>query len=264
MKTMQGKGVGSGLPPRLRENIENPINFKPLTQDLAHGYEADVLADVAKAIVALDRDGKLSKQQHRLAVQAQILLNAFAKIGVVALIDEATGYQQYRLRRPYRLRHCSCGGGLACQFDEVLFDIVIRDVLAARLPGTHPRRAWRVGHCREFSPGEPLIALPNSAEDIIELLIGSRDNERLRFTRLRIHVLRIVCDPVPPVFLELMIQRGEHWPLWPRLKTLSNSGASGGCQIPAVEVVNQLLDLQRIHVSNAILFGFQKEGVRDP
>jgi len=43
MKTMQGKGLGSGLPENLREKINNPLNFKPLTQDLAHGYDADVL-----------------------------------------------------------------------------------------------------------------------------------------------------------------------------------------------------------------------------
>lgn len=102
MKTMQGKGLGSSLPETLREKINNPLNFKPLTQDLAHGYDADVLADVAKAIVAADSDGKLTKQQHALAVQAQILLNAFAKVGVVALIDEATGYQQ--IRDPNALR----------------------------------------------------------------------------------------------------------------------------------------------------------------
>lgn len=52
MKTMQGKGLGSSLPDSLREKIQNPINFKPLTVDLAHGYDADVLADVAKAVVA--------------------------------------------------------------------------------------------------------------------------------------------------------------------------------------------------------------------
>lgn len=102
MKTMQGKGLGSSFPEKLREKINNPINFKPLTQDLAHGYEADVLAEVARAVADADKEGKLSKQQHRLAVQAQILLSAFAKIGVVALIDEATGYQQ--IRDPKALR----------------------------------------------------------------------------------------------------------------------------------------------------------------
>lgn len=100
MKTMQGKGLGSSLSDSLREKIQNPINFKPLTVDLAHGYDADVLADVAKAVVAA-ADG-LSKAQQPLVAQARILLNAFAKVGVVALIDEATGYQQ--IRDPKALR----------------------------------------------------------------------------------------------------------------------------------------------------------------
>ncbi len=102
MKTMQGKGLGSRLPEKLREKIDNPINFKPLNRDLAHGYEADVLSEVARAIAKADKEGGLTRQQHRLAVQAQILLNAFAKVGVVALIDEATGYQ--KVRSPDALR----------------------------------------------------------------------------------------------------------------------------------------------------------------
>jgi hypothetical protein len=102
IKTMSGKGLGSVLPIKLKEMIQNPINFKPLTQDLAHGYDATVLSEVAKAIVTADRAGLLTKAQHALAEQAQILLNAFAKIGVIALIDEATGYQQ--IRNPEALR----------------------------------------------------------------------------------------------------------------------------------------------------------------
>lgn len=103
MKTMQGKGLGSVLSDKLREKINNPINFKPLVMDIAHGYEADILADVAKAIVtASDGSIGLTKAQQPLVVQAKILLHAFAKIGVVALIDEATGYQQ--IRDPSALR----------------------------------------------------------------------------------------------------------------------------------------------------------------
>ena len=102
MKTMQRKGLGSALPEKLQEKIQNPLNFKPITQDLAHGYDADVLVEVAKAIVAADKQGLLTKAQHNLAVKAQVLVNAFAKVGVVALIDEATGYQQ--IRNPDALR----------------------------------------------------------------------------------------------------------------------------------------------------------------
>lgn len=103
MKTMSGKGIGSNLPITLQERIQNPLNFKPLTQDLAHGYDANVLMDVAKAIVAADKSGKLTKTQHALAMKAQVLVNAFAKVGVVALIDEATGYQQIRSPEALRL-----------------------------------------------------------------------------------------------------------------------------------------------------------------
>lgn len=103
IKTMQGKGLGSVIPAKLREKINNPINFKPLAMDLGHGYEADILADVAKAIISADEIGVgLTTAQQPLVAQAKILLHAFAKIGVVALIDEATGYQQ--IRQPDALR----------------------------------------------------------------------------------------------------------------------------------------------------------------
>ncbi len=102
MKAMGRKGLGSELPDSLKEIIENHINFKPLTQDLAHGYEADVLSRVAGAIVNASKKGKLTSSQERLAQQARVILNAFAKVGVIALIDEATGYQQ--IRDPSALR----------------------------------------------------------------------------------------------------------------------------------------------------------------
>lgn len=103
MKAMQRRGLGSELGSKLVEKIENPINFKPLTQDLAHGYEADILVDVCKAIIRADDAGKLTKTQAGLAAQARILLQAFAKVGVTALIDEATGFQQVRSPTALRL-----------------------------------------------------------------------------------------------------------------------------------------------------------------
>ncbi len=96
LRSMTRKGIGSELGAKLVETIENPVVFKPLTQDSAHGYDAEVLVDVCKAILrAKDRE-KLTPSQEFLAVQAQILLNAFAKVGVDALIDEATGFQEVR------------------------------------------------------------------------------------------------------------------------------------------------------------------------
>ena len=96
LRAMRRKGLGSELDQKLIEKIENPINFKPLTRDLGHGYEANVLVEVCKTVVRADEAGKLTKAQQGLAIQARILLHAFAKVGVTALIDEATGFQEVR------------------------------------------------------------------------------------------------------------------------------------------------------------------------
>jgi hypothetical protein len=40
----------------------------------------------------------LSKQQDHIANKAEILVRAFARVGIIALVDEATGYQRVRAR----------------------------------------------------------------------------------------------------------------------------------------------------------------------
>ena len=102
LRAMQRKGLGSQIDQQLISQIESPIIFKPLSQDLAHGYDAEVLVDVCKAIIKASEAGKLTSSQEALSIQAKILLQAFAKVGVTALIDEATGFQQ--VRNPDALR----------------------------------------------------------------------------------------------------------------------------------------------------------------
>lgn len=80
--------------------IEKPIRFAhPGGGRLAYGYPATVLADICDALLAARRAGTLQKQQLHLAEQAEILVRGFARVGIIALIDEATGYQEVRDRR---------------------------------------------------------------------------------------------------------------------------------------------------------------------
>lgn len=102
LRSMTRKGIGSELDHKLVQTIENPLIFKPLNLDSAHGYDAEVLVEVCKAILRADEQDKLTKSQAFLAAQARVLLNAFAKVGVTALIDEATGFQD--IRSPDALR----------------------------------------------------------------------------------------------------------------------------------------------------------------
>lgn len=63
-----------------------------------NGFEATVLADICDAFLEARKHIKLSKRQEVIADQCEILIRAFAKVGIIALVDEATGYQYDRER----------------------------------------------------------------------------------------------------------------------------------------------------------------------
>ena len=103
LKTLSGKKLGSEITENLRENLENPIVFEIVGADLGHGFEAETLVDVCKAVVRADDAGKLLESQKPMAHQARAIINALAKVGIAALIDEATGYQTERSPDALRL-----------------------------------------------------------------------------------------------------------------------------------------------------------------
>jgi hypothetical protein len=102
MRTIQRKGLGSVVPQELHNKLNNPIIFKPLTGDPGHGYEGTVLIDVCDAIWEAKKRGKLAPSQGALAIKAEIILRSAAKVGITALIDEATGYIKDKRKEEYR------------------------------------------------------------------------------------------------------------------------------------------------------------------
>jgi len=92
MRTMARKGVRSVLSENLIEKIENPIYFKPLTGDLAFGLDAEVLIEVCDALIEAKNRLALAPSQTFLAIQSEIIIRSAAKVGIISLIDEATGY----------------------------------------------------------------------------------------------------------------------------------------------------------------------------
>jgi len=102
VRAMNRKGLGSVISEELRHKIDNPIVFKTLTSDLGHGYEATVLIDICNAIIDAHKADKLGKGQDMLLVQAEIIVRASAKLGIVALVDDATGFIADKRREAYR------------------------------------------------------------------------------------------------------------------------------------------------------------------
>lgn len=60
------------------------------------GFKADILPRVCDVYLHARSDGILVKQQQHLAVASEIIVRSLAKVGIVALVDEATGYQVER------------------------------------------------------------------------------------------------------------------------------------------------------------------------
>ena len=81
---------------------KEPDHFNPIicykgTQKI-NGYEATILADICEAFLEARNFIELSTRQRVIADQCEILIRGFARVGITALVDEATGYQYERER----------------------------------------------------------------------------------------------------------------------------------------------------------------------
>jgi hypothetical protein len=77
----------------------SPIRFiPPHGGNPADGYEATILPDICAVIIDADQKGKLDGRLKRLAERAAVLQHGFATVGIIAMVDEATGYQEIRAR----------------------------------------------------------------------------------------------------------------------------------------------------------------------
>ena len=108
-------GTGSlklvdGLPPFLvAENLKpfisdelmqstTPIVFRTVKGGRAFGYDAMLLPMVCEVYVNARDENKLLRGQEHIAAACYILMKGLARVGIIALVDEATGYQEQRAK----------------------------------------------------------------------------------------------------------------------------------------------------------------------
>lgn len=82
----------------LSSRLESPIEFVLPKGGTANGYDATLLADLCDAILEARKNGKITPRYEAIAAAAEMLVRGFAIVGVIALIDEATGYEKVRRR----------------------------------------------------------------------------------------------------------------------------------------------------------------------
>lgn len=78
-------------------SVTNPIEYTQLHGGRsAYGYPAELLGDICQVWIDASNAGVLSEKQEKTATKARILQRGVGKVGWVALVDEATGYQKVR------------------------------------------------------------------------------------------------------------------------------------------------------------------------
>lgn len=82
-----------------------PIPFRiPGNPTTAIGSEATLLVEICERYLDARAQKLLKQSQLNLAMQAEIVVRTCAKVGVIALVDEATGYQQVRAKNALQLK----------------------------------------------------------------------------------------------------------------------------------------------------------------
>lgn len=90
--------IGQFLSEEARAKLAQPVRYQ-VTEGFgipAVGIEAVLIADVCDAYIAAREAGVLRPEEQHKATAAMTMMRALAKVAIVALIDEATGYQVLR------------------------------------------------------------------------------------------------------------------------------------------------------------------------
>ena len=80
--------------------LDSPILFQnPVGGGHAHGYRAEILEHIIDAILDAERAGVLPERYSDIAARMHILNRGLRRVGIIGLVDEATGYQEIRAQR---------------------------------------------------------------------------------------------------------------------------------------------------------------------
>ena len=91
----------NNLQPYISEDLlENstPLHFIDLNGNESIGYKAQLLPAVCYVFMDAAEKNKILKSQEHIVERSKKLVRGFATVGIIALIDEATGYQDVRVK----------------------------------------------------------------------------------------------------------------------------------------------------------------------
>lgn len=132
----------SNLKPFISDDLTSgplfPITYRDGDKTVV-GFDAEALPAVCEVWLKARDEGALQDQQLGKAKQADILMRALAHVGIIALVDEATGYQAERARD---------------ELQKILAQYIAAELLpwTRRFPNEFFKQIYRV-HGWKYEPG---------------------------------------------------------------------------------------------------------------
>lgn len=100
-KFVNSEAIIWNINPGILEKFNSPVQFRRNnaggSQSMTYGYEATLLIDLCSAIIDAFESGKYEVNETYYK-SANIIIRAVAKVGIIALVDEATGYDKAKNR----------------------------------------------------------------------------------------------------------------------------------------------------------------------
>lgn len=91
----------NNLKPFISKDLKVPTNYVKFTDrnnNIVSGFICELLNKICDVYLDARDAGVLRKNQEHIAERAYVLMRAFANVGLAALIDEATGFQDARAK----------------------------------------------------------------------------------------------------------------------------------------------------------------------
>lgn len=94
---LDAKNLDPFINDEVKQYLE-PIEFRNLRGQKVQGYRAELLPLVCDVYLRARDADEITDSQRAAAAKAELLTRSLAKVGIVGLVDEATGYQSVRAR----------------------------------------------------------------------------------------------------------------------------------------------------------------------
>ena len=199
-----GKLISPFIDNDLADRVRNPIHFITPSGKLAYGYEAETLVMLCEAVLAARAAKALQPQQAAIAHQCELIMRGLARVGIVGMVDEATGYQTVRSRDALgKILEQFIAKELqpwAHPFPDEYYDNIFR-LRGLNYPGDTVRRPQYFGHLtndiiyRRLAPGvleELKRATPKTAGGKAKTQLHRRLTPDLGHPKLREHLASVV------------------------------------------------------------------------